>query len=615
MDRTHTVGVFGGILLIAFALTVAFVVSRVTMRVLTRPLGLLRQGIASVQQGKFEPIQVSQTRDEIEDLGNSFNRMIEELQRTNREIQQHRDLLEERIRQRTEELENAMRTALAASQAKSDFLANMSHELRTPMNGLLGMLDVTLESRLSDEQRENLETAHRSAYSLLALLNDILDLSKIEAGRMMVEKIPFQLRPVLEDCVKSFQARAQHKKIALHFTMDASAPGGMLGDPLRLRQIVTNLVSNAIKFTERGFVAVVVRATPPVANVPANAADSLSGAAPVGLAQVSIQVRDTGTGIATEKLESIFDKFTQADGSITRKYGGTGLGLAITKRLTELQGGHVEVESVVGVGSTFTVTLPYPVIEEPAPSKTSAPEIVESELTRPARILIVEDNVVNQKVVLAVLRKRKFHMDVANDGREALNFMESAEPYDLILMDVQMPILDGLETTRIIRKDPRWSSLPILAMTAHAMTGDRERCIEAGMNGYISKPIQPAHLIATIAQAITSASSAADPAGSAAKQAAPYDDHSMVGDLLRVFLQLAPARMERLESAAANHDSSTIVAEAKKIAAAADQLAAKNLSECAMRIELAGTRGDFDGIRGDLDRLRKEIHTLENVLA
>ena len=615
MDRTHTVGVFGGILLIAFALTVAFVVSRVTMRVLTRPLGLLRQGIASVQQGKFEPIQVSQTRDEIEDLGNSFNRMIEELQRTNREIQQHRDLLEERIRQRTEELENAMRTALAASQAKSDFLANMSHELRTPMNGLLGMLDVTLESRLSDEQRENLETAHRSAYSLLALLNDILDLSKIEAGRMMVEKIPFQLRPVLEDCVKSFQARAQHKKIALHFTMDASAPGGMLGDPLRLRQIVTNLVSNAIKFTERGFVAVVVRATPPVANVPANAADSLSGAAPVGLAQVSIQVRDTGTGIATEKLESIFDKFTQADGSITRKYGGTGLGLAITKRLTELQGGHVEVESVVGVGSTFTVTLPYPVIEEPAPSKTSAPEIVESELTRPARILIVEDNVVNQKVVLAVLRKRKFHMDVANDGREALNFMESAEPYDLILMDVQMPILDGLETTRIIRKDPRWSSLPILAMTAHAMTGDRERCIEAGMNGYISKPIQPAHLIATIAQAITSASSAADPAGSAAKQAAPYDDHSMVGDLLSVFLQLAPARMERLESAAANHDSSTIVAEAKKIAAAADQLAAKNLSECAMRIELAGTRGDFDGIRGDLDRLRKEIHTLENVLA
>jgi signal transduction histidine kinase len=176
-DHTHTFSFFEGIVLIAFTLSVAFLISRFTMRVLTRPLALLREGITSVQQGVFKPIQISETNDEIQDLGNSFNRMIEELQRTNREIQQHRDLLEDRIRQRTEELENAMRTALAASQAKSDFLANMSHELRTPMNGLLGMLDVTLESQLEDEQRENLETAHRSAYSLLALLNDILDLS------------------------------------------------------------------------------------------------------------------------------------------------------------------------------------------------------------------------------------------------------------------------------------------------------------------------------------------------------------------------------------------------------------------------------------------------------
>ena len=615
MDRTHTVGLFGGILLIALALAVAFIISRVTMRVLTRPLGLLRQGISSVREGKFVPIQVSQTRDEIEDLGNSFNRMIEELQRTNREIQQHRDLLEERIRHRTEELENAMRTALAASQAKSDFLANMSHELRTPMNGLLGMLDVTLDSELSQDQRENLETAHRSAYSLLALLNDILDLSKIEAGRMMVEKIPFQLRPVLEDCVKSFQARAHYKKISLNFTMEGSAPAAVLGDPLRLRQIVTNLLSNAIKFTEQGFVAVAVRATLSPASLPDTKTDPRAGVPIANVAQVCIQVRDTGTGIAHEKLKSIFDKFTQADGSITRKYGGTGLGLAISKRLTELQGGHVAVESTVGVGSTFTVTLPYTVIEEPAPSETSAPEVLEAELTRPARILVVEDNVVNQKVVLAVLRKRKFHIDVANDGREALSFLEAAEPYDVILMDVQMPILDGLETTRIIRKDPRWANLPILAMTAHAMTGDRERCIDAGMNGYISKPIQPAHLIATIAQAISAASSHADHVRSAAKQPAPYDHHIMVGDLLRVFLQLAPARIERLESAASNHDSTTIVAEAKKIAAAADQLAAKNLSECATRIERAGTRGDFAGIRGDLDRLRQEISTLENVLA
>ncbi len=608
-DHTHTFSFFAGIVLIAFTLSIAFLISRFTMRVLTRPLALLREGITSVQQGVFKPIQISETNDEIQDLGNSFNRMIEELQRTNREIQQHRDLLEDRIRQRTEELENAMSTALAASQAKSDFLANMSHELRTPMNGLLGMLDVTLESQLDDEQRENLETAHRSAYSLLALLNDILDLSKIEAGRMMVEQIPFQLRPVLEDCVKSFQARAQQKKIALHFTIDSAAPAAVIGDPLRLRQIVTNLVSNAIKFTEHGFVAVLIRATPPE-TVPLPNSENRPA-----LAQVSIQVRDTGAGIDNEKLDSIFDKFTQADGSITRKYGGTGLGLAITKRLTELQGGHVAVESTLGVGSTFTVTLPYPVIEEPAPSQAQVPEIPESEWSRPARILVVEDNVVNQKVVLAVLRKRKFHIDVANDGREALSHMEASEPFDLILMDVQMPILDGLETTRIIRKDPRWSSLPILAMTAHAMNGDRERCLEAGMNGYISKPIQPAHLIATIAQAISAASLHAGPAGSSVNQAEPYDHHNMVSDLLRVFLQLAPARIERLESAAVHHDGTTIAAEAKKIAAAAEQLAAQNLTECATRIELAGTRGDFEGIQGDLERLRKEIHALEEVIA
>jgi CheY-like chemotaxis protein/HPt (histidine-containing phosphotransfer) domain-containing protein len=323
-------------------------------------------------------------------------------------------------------------------------------------------------------------------------------------------------------------------------------------------------------------------------------------------------VRDTGTGIDNEKLVTIFDKFTQADGSITRKYGGTGLGLAITKRLTELQGGHVKVESTVGIGSTFTLTVPYQVIPAPVPSaEESAPAAPAVELSRPARVLLVEDNIVNQKVVLAILRKRKYHIDVAGDGREALNLMAVSEPYDLVLMDVQMPILDGLETTRLIRKDPRWAALPILAMTAHAMNGDRERCLQAGMNGYISKPIQPAHLIATIVQAISSSRSQPVPAVRGAGEPVPYDHHNMVGDLMRVCLQLAPARMERLESAANNGDRNTIVSEAKKIAAAAEQLAAKNLSECATRIELAGTRGDFNGLRTDLDRLRQEIHALE----
>ncbi len=600
--RTHTFSPGEGIMLVVVVLIVAGLVSQFTIKVLTRPLALLQQGITSVRQGRFEPIQVSETGDEIEDLGKSFNRMIDELQRSNREIQQHRDLLEERIRQRTEELENAMRTAVAASQAKSEFLANMSHELRTPMNGLLGMLDVVLDSPLAAEQRDHLETAQHSAYSLLALLNDILDLSKIEAGRMMIEKIPFNVRTVLDDCVKSYQPRALQKGVSLYFEMDAASPSNVIGDPLRLRQIVTNLLSNAIKFTAQGFVAVSVR-TEPIEARP-------------GCARFKVEVRDTGTGIDSEKLNSIFEKFTQADGSITRKYGGTGLGLAITKRLTELQDGNVTVESALGSGSRFTISLPYEIVPEAAPSEAPAASLAPAaEPSGPARILLVEDNVVNQKVVLAVLRKKKFHIDVAGDGREALSIMETSPPYDLILMDVQMPVLDGLETTRLIRKEPRWATLPILAMTAHAMTGDRERCLQAGMNYYISKPIQPAHLIATITQAL--ASHPAEPVPSAPElvERAPSDQNDLVGDLLRVFLQLAPARIERLESAAQNHDAAAIAAEAKKIAAAAEQLAAPHLGQCAIRIELAGSRGDFTAIHKDLEQLRQEIHALEAAVA
>lgn len=227
-------------------------ISRFTIRALARPLALLQQGMMSARQGRFEPIQVSETRDEIEDLGHSFNRMILDLALSNREIQQHRELLEERIRQRTEALEKAMQAALAASQAKSDFLANTSHELRTPMNGLLGMLDAVLDSQLGWEQRDQLETAQRCAYSLFALLNDILDLSKIEAGKMVLEKIPYHLGAVLEDCAKSFQAAAAQKGVALDFETSSGARLDVLGDPLRLRQIVTNLLSNAVKFTERG---------------------------------------------------------------------------------------------------------------------------------------------------------------------------------------------------------------------------------------------------------------------------------------------------------------------------------------------------------------------------
>ena len=609
--RHHTFDVTKAILLCAVVAVTAGLISRFTIRLLARPLSLLQEGITAVRQGKFEPVQVSATRDEIQYLGESFNRMIEELTVSREEIRQHRELLEERIRQRTEDLEKAMRTALAASQAKSEFLANMSHELRTPMNGLLGMLDVVLDSNLNGEQKEQLEIAQRSAYSLLALLNDILDLSKIEAGKMMIERIPYDVRAVLEDCVKSFQARTLQKGIALHFELDPATPSNVMGDPLRVRQIAANLLSNAVKFTDRGWVSLRLSAT--------FSADAGSAAA----GEMHIEVSDTGPGIEADKLASIFEKFTQADGSITRKYGGTGLGLAIIKRLVEMQGGHVQVESKVGKGSKFTVSLPCePVSASAAAPEASQPAIpLQPESHAVVRLLLVEDNVVNQKVVLAILRKKGYQLDVASNGREALAKLEiSAEGYDVVLMDVQMPVLDGLETTRVIRRNPRWSNLPIIAMTAHAMNGDRERCIQAGMDSYLSKPIQPAHLIATIEQHLAGRASA--------RQAAPAneiergltdrlmrEDSGMAQSLLHVFLQLAPERLERLEIAKGHADATKLAVEARKIAAAAEQLSSRGLGECAQRIERAAQIGDFSNIAEEIETLRHEIRSLEAMVA
>jgi signal transduction histidine kinase len=484
--RQETFDVGKGLLLCVIVMLVAAAIARFTIRLLVRPISQLQAAITSARNGRLTPIRVSKTGDEVEFLGESFNGMIEALATSQAALLEQHGLLEKKIKDRTDQLEEAMRTAQAASQAKSEFLANMSHELRTPMNGVIGMLDIALDREVSPDLAEQLEIARSCAHSLLSLLNDILDLSKVEAGKMTLEKIPFDLRALLADSVQAHQPKAATNSISLRAEVGPDVPRQMAGDPLRIRQIIDNLVSNALKFTEHGSVDVRV------------------GGEFIRAGQflLQIKVEDSGTGIPADKLLYIFDKFTQADGSVTRKFGGTGLGLAITRSLAELHGGEVRVQSELGRGTTFTVTLQCEAgAETKAPLEVTPAATAASTgagLGSPARILVVEDNYVNQKVVTAVLRKRGFSIELANDGQEALNKLEKSAAFDLVLMDVQMPVLDGLEATRLIRKERRWDSLPIIAMTAHAMNGDKERCLEAGMNGYISKPVHPSLLLSTV---------------------------------------------------------------------------------------------------------------------
>ncbi len=587
-----------GIILCSLVLLVAGAISLFTARLLAKPLALLEAGITAVREGKLEPIRVSRTGDEIEFLGESFNQMIRALAESREEVRQHQELLEQRIAQRTEELEQAMHRALAASQAKSEFLANISHELRTPMNGVIGMLDVVLQGAVTPEQRDQLQTAQRSAYFLLAIVNDLLDISKIEAGKMAIERIAFDLRALVRDCIECHGPAAGRKGIELNSSLAASVPDFVTGDPLRIRQIITNLLSNAIKFTERGRVQL----------------DVAAASLPNGLLELEMNVSDTGPGIPADKLGVIFEKFTQADNSISRRFGGVGLGLAITRKLVELHGGGIRVRSEVGRGSVFTFTLLCERAQRPASATTPDAALEAHAAALPPvrpRILVVEDNAINQKVVTAILSKRRFDVVVAGDGQEAIRALASAEwPFSLILMDVQMPNLDGLEATRILRGDPRWAHIPIIAMTAHAMNGDRERCLRAGMNDYLSKPVHAAHLLQVVDKYVRSGPRPEYVTRSAPAPAVIDSDPELIRLTEELFFQLAPERLNRMASALRVEDSGALAQEADKLATAAKRIAAPEVAECAERIRTAAVAGDAESASESLSRLAMVIDAL-----
>lgn len=445
------------------------------------------------------------------------------------------------------ELENLLITSKEMAEhsgmAKEQFLANMSHEIRTPMNAVLGFADLLAGTPLNEEQREYISAVQTSGKNLMAIINDILDYSKIEAGMMTIEESPLSIRSIFSSLAVLFSQKTKEKNLGLMFSSDPAIPETVLGDTTRLTQVITNLVSNAIKFTHSGSIKI----TATLAHHDEQKVE------------VKFAVKDTGIGIAADKIQSVFERFNQGSNSTTRKFGGTGLGLSIVKRLVELQGGNIWVTSKENEGSVFEFTIVFNNNKDCVyAEKATGAEGVKQPEPNAVKVLLVEDNAMNQKLAEKILHNMGYRVEIADNGKIAVDKVQENK-YDLVLMDMQMPEMDGYEAATIIRKKLN-NSIPIIAMTAHAMTGEKEKCLELGMNDYISKPFKPDNLREKIAALVIRQEKEKKKSliNLDVLKLIAGDDHQFTQKILMVFVEDTPVELDNLHRAIEREDHTVV---------------------------------------------------------